>query len=207
MVLNTRLKPWKISVILLFSAIMVFSYTQYQGQRQAFLETRAGDLNFEFKKTQVQDSEMPDIKIFWYTDAVLMDIPILITNPRGRVVKLEDADFEIFIWGKLIERRRIKGLEIARNKTLLLEDIKIESDDFDWILAQAGAAAERPEDATIALRIDVYSYYPVKIGDIKLVRSKIGPTRIEGDVYVRFLMGGKTIDEAARQFVPSEPAS
>lgn len=195
---GTKLKLVVIALFL-FGLMAFFSYDHYRQQRQAAIR-EVGDIEFGFKKAVKSGLVTPDLAIRVYTDAVLLNIPLSITNPRGKAVQLEEIVLDISMAGRPVEKRDIMGLRIpaGTDEELLLEDIEMRTEVLDEILSTMDFTD--PEKATLTLAIDVYVSYPYEIMNREITRPKIKLTRIEGDVLLFSMMGGKTQEEAAMEF-------
>ncbi|MFQ5816282.1 MAG: hypothetical protein ACE5G7_07285 [Candidatus Hydrothermarchaeaceae archaeon] len=196
---GTKLKLVVIALSL-FGLLSVISYYHYQQQRQEVLDG-VGGIEFGFKNVVRSGLVTPDLVIRGYRDAVLLNIPLSIANPGGKAVQLEEVILEVSIARRPIEERKIMGLRIpARtDEELLLEDIEMRTEVLDEILTTMDLAD--PEKATLTLAIDVYVRYPYEIMNTEITRPKIKLARIEGDVFLLSIMGGKTQEEAASEFV------
>lgn len=187
-------------IFLLFIVLSVFLvWDHYQQRRQEVLLEVHG-IEIDFIKVAKNSLMVPDLEIRTYSDAALIDIPLLISNSGGRAVQLDEVLFDISLAGASASERKIMGLIVPTNpRELLLEDVEVRTKILDEILTKIEFA--EIENANLVLGIDVYIRYPYKIMDREIFRPEIKLTRIEGDISLLRLMGGKSKEDAAKEFV------
>lgn len=187
-------------IFLLFIVLSVFLVrNHYQQKRQEVLLEVYG-IEIDFIKVENNGLMVPDLEIRTYSDAALINIPLLISNSGGRAVQLDEVLFDISLAGASTSERKIMGLIVPSNpRELLLEDVEVRTKILDEILTKIEFA--EIENANLVLGIDVYIRYPYKIMDREIFRPEIKLTRIEGDISLLRLMGGKSKEDAAKEFV------
>jgi len=188
--------------LLFILVFLVVGYFQYIEQKNDFLKKIDG-VHFEFDETLLGDSGTLEPMIKSYSDATMVTIPLRIDNTKNEEVFLEKVVFKIYIVGNLLEERIVEELIIPSkgSKALSLDDVKISGEKFDTILLGANADVDHPEDATLELAVEVYIFYPLELGPIRIDRFSIQHVRLEGDIHIRSLMGGRTKEEAAVEFL------
>ncbi len=194
----------RISLLLPLLFILVFlviGYFQYTEQKNDFLKKIDG-VHFEFDETVLGDSGILEPMIKSYSDATMVTIPLRIDNGQNEEVFLEKVVFKSYIVGNLLEERIVEDFNIPSkgSRALILDDVKISGEKFDNILLGANADVEAPEDATLELAVEVYIFYPLELGPLRIDRFSIPHVRLEGDIHIRSIMGGRTKEEAAVEF-------
>ncbi len=187
--------------LLLILVFLVMGYSQFTMQRDDFLKKIDG-VHFEFDETVMGDSGILEPTIRGYSDATMITIPLRIDNTKNEEIPLEKVIFKIYIVGSPLEERVVEDLNIPPkgSKAVTLDDVKISAEKFDDILLGANADVDHPEDATLQLAVEVYIFYPIELGLFRTNRFNIQHLRLEGDIYVRSIFGGRTKEEAAMEF-------
>ncbi len=188
--------------ILVLIGTVGVGYVQYNEQREDVL-MRIDDIGFEFGGGVLGDEGILDLRIKGYSDVMFVTIPLRVDNPGDADLYLERVGFRMSLAGVPLEERVIEDLEVPAggSKTLTLKDVRITAEKLDDILPRARMDAARPEDATMRLAVEVYVSYPFELGPLRTLRPKIRHARLGGDVYLRSIMGGKTKEEAAKEFL------
>ncbi len=176
-------------------------YSQFTMQRDDFLKKIDG-VHFEFDETVMGDSGILEPTIRGYSDATMITIPLRIDNTKNEEVFLEKVVFKIYIVGIPLEERAVEDLNIPSkgSKVVTLDEVKISAEKFNDILLGANADVDHPEDATLQLAVEVNIFYPVELRLLRTDRFNINHVRLEGDIYVRSIFGGRTQEEAAMEF-------
>ncbi len=80
-------------LVLIVPVVGIGEYQRFSGIK---------DLNFSFKEKDVQGSFSPDIAFTWLPgqNKIVMDLPIVIENPRDMDVVFSKIAFDVSIWGR-----------------------------------------------------------------------------------------------------------
>ncbi len=193
-----KLSKRVIVLVLLFLFIVLASsvYLKYLEQKNAF-EREMEVLSFGFRKAS---DGFLDVDAIAYTDVVAMRVPIMVKNSGQGDVRLGKVRFRIALEGRTLEERELSlAIPPAGSREVVLERVRLETKILDEILASKEIDVARPEEAFLALRIDALLPYTVKAFGVRLFETEV-PVTFEGDVLVRKLMGGKSVEEAALGF-------
>jgi hypothetical protein len=186
-------------IILFITGLPILATIRYNAQKENFLKEVSG-ISFEFE-SYVEDAELLNLQIHGYSDVTLLSIPIKVENKGNRDVYLEKVRFKISMMGNDLGERVIENIvvPVEGKKILMLEEVEITSEKLDEILARSIVEITRAEDATVQVAIEVYLSYPIELSPLWTLHPEIKYSRLEGVIYVRSILGGKTKEEVVAE--------
>lgn len=177
--------------------IGAYAYREYRAQQNAYT-AHFDALEFEYANGTITS-------IRRYLERFLFDIPIKATNNAEQPILIDEARLEIFLGSRLIEQRELKSLTVPPRSSseVLLKDITLKTELLDAAILEAKIDKEKPEGAKLILTTKIYPVYQFKLLGREIFGLKIEPVVITKQISLLMLMGGKTQEESAKEFVPS----
>jgi len=176
-----------------------YVYREYSAQQSAYSEY--------LKALELKYAGADNITIRRYLDRFLLDFALIANNRADEPAIIDKAVLEVLLEGKLVEKRELKSFVIASKSSIEIpvKDITLKTELLDAAIVEklrAKPEKEKPEEAKLALTTKIHPVYQFKLLGMEISELKIEPIVATREISLLMLMGGKSQEESAKEFVP-----
>jgi len=199
--MDRRKKALAVALLALAGAIGAgaYVYRAYRAQQSAYTE---------YLNAVEIEADAGNMTIKRYLDRFLLDFALIANNGADEPVTINEAVLEVLLEGKLVEKRELKSFAIASKSSIEIpvKDITLKTELLDAAIVEklgAKPEKEKPEEAKLSLTAKIYPVYHFKLLGMQITELKTEPIVATRNISLLMLMGGKSQEESAKEFVPS----